>query len=76
MGMLSQIQTFRRSQLKIQTFRTSQLKIQMIREVSDENSMDVSVDFKKYKDQLMSLSQELSDLAQNSLHKVNSPTTD
>ena len=35
--------------------------------------MDVSVDFKKYKDQLMSLSQELAELAQDSLlHKVNS----
>ena len=39
-------------------------------DVSDENSSDVSVNFKEYRDQLMIMSQELSELAQNSLDKL------
>ena len=39
-------------------------------DVSDENSLDVSVNFKEYRDELMIMSQELSELAQNSLDKL------
>ena len=41
-------------------------------DVSDENSSDVSVIFQEYRDQLMIMLQELSELAQNSLHKLSS----
>ena len=34
-------------------------------DVSDENSLDVSVNFKEYRDQLMIMSQELSELVQS-----------
>ena len=39
-------------------------------DISDENSLDISVNFKEYRDQLMIMSQELSELVQNSLDKL------
>ena len=41
-------------------------------DVSDENSLDVSDNFKEHRDQLMIMSQELSELVQNSLDKLSS----